>query len=129
MPDPWPDPCPEGHWRALLPDLLEHCDPRLDSLRLLAQDRAGRATTDSGDPLHVLLTRLADALGRDMAFEAPGCGTRSFDERWLMALLQAAERGDGASYRFLLRARLAPDTASGIHFALTQARIWMDTRL
>lgn len=109
-----------------MPELLEHFDPRLETLRMLAQGRTERDMRQSTDPLHVLLEHMGAALGRDMVFEAPGRAARSFDERWLMALLQAADRGDAASYRFLLRARLAADAASGIHFALTQARTQMD---
>lgn len=41
----------------------------------------------------------------------PGATGRSFDEDWLLSLLDALRRRDGASLRFLTRSRVRPEAA------------------
>lgn len=53
-----------------------------------------------------LLRILAQALPSGFVVHAPQSAERSFDENWLMALMDSIRRGDQSSTDFLLRARL-----------------------
>ena len=66
-------------------------------------------TAKDAEALYVstLLRILDQALGRTPLFYRPGEATRSFDETWITALIEARMRGDAASYRFLISSRVA----------------------
>lgn len=69
---------------------------------MLATDRqiAGRACLDT------LLRTLEQGLGRAPVIYCETCPQLSFDERWILALLDAHRRGDRDSSAFLLCSRL-----------------------
>ena len=94
---------------------------RLNALRRLFQLSRARARLDlfeacamlaaqpqrSGPAFAEALLRTLEAnLGRALVLYRPGEALLSFDERWLLALLAAALRADGASMAFLLASRL-----------------------
>ncbi|MGS4944913.1 hypothetical protein ACVDG3_05500 [Meridianimarinicoccus sp. RP-17] len=78
---------------------------RLDLFRacaMLSTDRgvAGRAYIDT------FLRTLEQGLGRAPVIYCEACPQMSFDERWIMALVDAQRRGDRDSFAFLLCSRL-----------------------
>jgi hypothetical protein len=56
--------------------------------------------------------------GRRMVFRRPEDKDHSFDENWLLALVDAVRRADADSYRFLLLSRMSAEKASALHFPL-----------
>ncbi|WP_157136421.1 hypothetical protein [Sagittula stellata] len=112
-----------GHWSHQFPQLRE-ADPRLDVIRSVRGMDVG-----NGHPLERFLATVEGAFDRPLDLCAPGDGTRTFDERWLLALLQALSEVDLGRYQFLLRSRLKAGAAARVHFALTQAQVWLDARL
>lgn len=117
-----PHPCPDTHWSAHFPE-LQVVDPRLDMLR--------HALTgpDAPPPLETLAAMLSRVLPRPLELSCPGTAARSFDERWLLACFEALRCVDLRWYQFLLRSRMAPGDAARVHFALTQAQVWLEERL
>lgn len=82
-----------------------HAGPRLDLFRACAMlsshsDVAAQAYAEA------LLRGLAVVLGRAPVLHQPGAAELSFDECWITSLLEAAQRGDESSMRFLLASRL-----------------------
>lgn len=63
-----------------------------------------------------LLRTLAEGLDRRPVFYRPRSRDLSFDERWLMALIEAVERGDGDSLAFLTASRLKPHARRQVAF-------------
>ena len=53
-----------------------------------------------------LVKCLSQALGTKPVFFAPGVQEISFDEAWLMRLIQSSHRKDHHSFRFLIRSRV-----------------------
>ena len=53
-----------------------------------------------------LVKCLSQALGTKPVFFAPGVQEISFDEAWLMRLIQSSHRKDYHSFRFLIRSRV-----------------------
>lgn len=60
------------------------------------------------DRVALLLRLLGQALPRDPVFHRPGEKKISFDERWLMAVVDADARGDHDSLAFLIGRRVEP---------------------
>lgn len=56
--------------------------------------------------------------GRRMIFFSPDDPDQSFDERWLLAVIDAVRRADADSYKFLLLSRMSAERASALHFPL-----------
>ncbi|WP_208353858.1 hypothetical protein [Pseudaestuariivita rosea] len=55
---------------------------------------------------HVLMRCLAQAIGKRPVLHAPGTAEVSFDESWLMRLIETAAGQDDDSFQFLLRSRV-----------------------
>ena len=115
-------PNPDPHWSVQFPQLCD-IDPRLDILRY------ERIYAKDGHPLLAFYRHLERALGRPLDLHRPGVAERSFDERWLLAVFDAASNADLAGYQFLLRSRMQAGDAARLHFALTQVQIWLEARL
>lgn len=94
---------------------------RLDALRRLFQLSRARARLDLFEACAMLATTpsraapaiaeallraLEASLSRSLVLYRPGEAMLSFDERWLLGLLAAAQRDDLDSLAFLLRRRL-----------------------
>ena len=122
-------PLSDSHWSRLCPQAAGDFDPRLETLRVMATALARGAPWIGQDPVTGLLRFLADALPQGVDMRPPGAAGHSFDERWLLALLDAQAQGDSAAYRFLLRSRMGQADASEAHFRATQARIWLEAWL
>lgn len=71
--------------------------------------------------LGALVAIAPHATGRHLTFYRPGEAEVSFDESWVLALVEAAARGDGDSLRFLVIRHVA--RASRARIALLARRI------
>lgn len=78
-------------------------------------------------PLGIMLERMPSMLGRKMVFHEPGAAELSFDESWVLNLLDAVRSGDEDRYRFALLSRMRRDRASALHFLVCQAAHTLDT--
>lgn len=79
---------------------------------MLCTDRArSRATFREA-----LLRTLTEALGRRPVFYRAGSTDISFDEAWLMAVVEAIDRADSSSLAFLTGSRLRSHTRRNIAF-------------
>ena len=78
-------------------------------------------------PLGVLLQRLPAMLGRRLVFHEHGARDVSFDEAWLLNLLDAVRSADEDRYRFALLSRMPRDRASALHFLVCQTAHTLDT--
>lgn len=67
-----------------------------------------------------LMRCLGQALGRPARLHAPGTAELTFDEHWLLALGQAAGRGDESSLTFLMGRRLAREDRRLVRFLVTR---------
>lgn len=76
------------------------------------RDSAGQAYLDT------LLRTLEQGLGRAPVIYCDACPQMSFDERWIMALLDAHRRGDRDSFAFLLCSRLPRPTRRHVGFLI-----------
>jgi hypothetical protein len=76
------------------------------------RDIAARAYLDT------LLRTLEQGLGRAPVIYCEACPQMSFDERWIMALLDAQGRHDQDSFAFLLCSRLPRPTRRHIGFLI-----------
>ena len=109
---------------------------RLNRLRLSAMRCRARARVDVSEACDLLcvdeaqselrfeealLRSLHQGLGRKPRFYAVGAGEESFDERWLLQVLDAAERGDMASVEFLIRSRIDKIMQRSIRFLIRGA--------
>jgi len=63
-----------------------------------------------------LVATAPQVTGRHLTFYRPGEADVSFDEAWLLALVEAAARGDGDSLRFLTIRHVAPPARARIAF-------------
>jgi hypothetical protein len=128
MPDPsfspnFDDDDTRSHWSKRFPELHRAAEePLLDILRLALFEEADH-------PVARVLAVAGQALGRPLDLTLPGDIQRSFDERWLLALFEALRNTDLTRYQFLLRSRLPVGGAARLHFALTQAQVWIEARL
>ncbi|GAA4216856.1 hypothetical protein GGQ68_002977 [Sagittula marina] len=111
-----------AHWTAEFPQLRAP-DPRLEILRYELM------YAEEGHSLTRLRTQLEKALNRPIEIALPGDESRSFDERWMMAVFDALKTLDLRWYQFLLRSRMEAGDAARVHFALTQAQVWLEARL
>lgn len=68
-----------------------------------------------------LLRSLHQGFGRKPRFYAVGAKEESFDERWLLQVLDAAEQGDMVSVEFLVRSRIAKTMQRSIRFLIRGA--------
>jgi len=102
-------------------DSFEHLLPFLNKLRLEAVECRAHARLDmieacrllesdvdlaSEKYARVLVRVIGQALNKQMEFLAPYTLQRSFDEDWLLRLLDCCQRGDMDSYVFLLLRRV-----------------------
>ena len=78
---------------------------RLDLFGACAMLSADRATAGRAY-LDTFLRTVAQGLGRAPVIYCEACPQMSFDERWVLALLDAQRRGDRDSFAFLLCSRL-----------------------
>ncbi|WP_116085267.1 hypothetical protein [Tropicimonas sp. IMCC34011] len=116
--------------QALTPDLAARLARlRVAALRCRVSTRLdfteacaliGRGGAQDGRTADALLRVLGEGLGRLPVFFRPGAGDLSFDERWLVALLSALDRGDEASATFLLKSRIAPHYRRFLGFLAAQ---------
>lgn len=90
-------------------DLFEAC-------ALLSLDRKLAESAHA----EVLMRGLVQALGRPPLFFQPGEKQLSFDESWLLRMLQAARHGDDSSITFLLRSRLPLHAQRNVGFLIHQ---------
>lgn len=106
--------------------LPQHAAPasQITQTGLSAARRAGRALRVSPRGLCdmsawsriVLLCQ--NMIGKRLIFFPPEDAEQSFDERWLLAVIDAVRRADADSYRFLLLSRMSAERASALHFPL-----------
>ena len=83
------------------PQLAPRVDPfRYCALIEAAPDRAAGAYADG------LLHVLPRALGRPLLVRRPGAAGPSFDEAWIVGLVEAVRRDDAASAGFALASRV-----------------------
>lgn len=113
-------------------------DARLDWLRAVAGKCRCTARADLFRACAVLSVdrsaaakAYAEALIRAMpsgrmTFYRPGSADISFDESWLMALWDAADRGDDASLTFLLARRLPAHTRRQVGFLVANVSRQLD---
>lgn len=88
-------------------DLFEAC-------AVLSTDR------DVADTAHaeVLMKGLSQALGKMPVFFRPGVHEISFDEAWLLRVVDALSRDDDASLVFLLRSRVHPSACRNLSYLI-----------
>ena len=111
----------ERHWTQQFPDLAS-VDPMLDVLRHVLLE------APADHPIARLRDELEQGLGQALDLGTPGDPDKSFNARWVLAVLEALRAPDLHRYQFLLRSRLKPGDAARVHFALTQACVWLDAR-
>ena len=113
------DPCPKDLVSVLnkLRFLMVTCRaaPRLDLMSACAVlsmegEVAARRYADT------LLRTLRDVLGRAPILHAPGTEGVSFDEAWLIRMIDRIKQGDEASMAFLLCRRVPRAQRSGVGF-------------
>lgn len=98
----------EASWRC-------QAQPRMDlfeACAMLSRDRT-RSRMAFRD---ALLRTLAEGLDRRAVFYRPRASDLSFDEQWLMALIDAVERNDRHSLAFLAASRLKPHARRQVLF-------------
>lgn len=94
-------------------DLFEAC-------AVLSMDRETARTAH----IEVLTRCLIQALGRRPVFYRPGVSEISFDEAWLMRLVETAANDDLASFTFLIRSRVLKPARRNLSLLVDQiARI------
>jgi len=71
--------------------------------------------------MEMLMRSLPQAIGRMPVFHAPGASELSFDEAWLLQLVQALRAEDAASCGFLLRSRVPVYARRGLIFLINAA--------
>ena len=121
------------------PVARSEADPRLDWLRRIAGRCRCTARADLFRACAVLSAdraaaaeAYAEALFRAMpmgrlSLYRPGCSERSFDEAWLIALLDAAGRDDHASLAFLMARRIPPHARRHVGFLVASVARQLDT--
>ncbi len=96
----------------------------LSALRCYAQ--AARLFGRDTDPVAVLLRALPDRLGKRLVFFEPGASDVSFDERWVLNLLDALRQRDTDRYQFAMLSRLTKADAAELHFIACKAARTLD---
>ena len=86
-------------------DMFEAC-------ALLATDKS-KARIAHAD---VLMRCLREAIGKHPTVFSPGTTSLSFDEAWLVELIEAAGRNDQPSFTFLLHSRVQPHARRSMTF-------------
>lgn len=74
-----------------------------------------------------LIRTLSQGLGRAPVFFRPGSREVSFDERWLISLISAVQKGDEPSFEFLIRSRLGRHTHRPTAFLVRNLAMRLDT--
>ncbi|MGR3467797.1 MAG: hypothetical protein ACU0CI_07935 [Shimia sp.] len=64
----------------------------------------------------VLLRCLPQAIDKQPVFFRPGVEELSFDEAWLLRLIEAARKNDETSFAFLLNSRVIPSARRNVTF-------------
>ena len=106
--------------------------PNVDRDLLVRVRRAGRAARlgafvpDSA--LDLLLQDLPKAIGRRLRFFEPGAAELSFDEAWLLGVIEAIRAGDSDRYRFALLSRMRREPAARLHFLFCKVAHSLDAR-
>ncbi len=88
-------------------DVFEAC-ALLSNERSVAQDAHARA----------LIRCFGQVLGVRPVFYRPGTVQMSFDEAWLMRLVQCRRNGEWDSFQFLLRSRVGKDQRRNMAFLI-----------
>ncbi|UOA26443.1 hypothetical protein [Pseudosulfitobacter sp. DSM 107133] len=102
---------------ALEPDQVEPDRATLAALRIAAcgcrasarlgvEQACALIDASPEKALHTLLGALPEAFGRPTRFYRPGEAELSFDERWVLAAVDAARRSDDDSLYFLIARRV-----------------------
>ena len=112
----------EPHHPAFLMRLREmalqcRTAPRADLVEACAVLSADTAIARTAH-LEVLVKCLGQAFGVSPRFYRPGVAELSFDEAWLVRLVECCERGDNDSFAFLLRSRVRPETRHNLAFLI-----------
>lgn len=66
--------------------------------------------------VEALVSTLSEAIGRRPVFLAPGTLEMSFDERWLLRLIERADAQDRFSAAFLIGRRTRPEHSRALSF-------------
>jgi len=77
-------------------------------------------TIERADPLGQIVLTAPQGMGRSMKFYRPGTADISFDEAWLLSLVDAARRGDALSMRFMTGRRVAPQARDSVLFLVSR---------
>ncbi len=88
--------------------------------------RLGVAVMDGA--LDQLLHALPGAIGRRLTFHETGAAELSFDEAWLIGVIEAIRTGDADRYRFALLSRMRREPASRLHFLFCKVAHSLDAR-
>lgn len=106
--------------------------PQRDAELLARVRRAGRAarlgTFVPDSALDQLLQALPVAIGRRLTFFETGAIEMSFDEGWLLGVIEAIRAGDSDRYRFALLSRMRREPAARLHFLLCNVAHSLDVR-
>ena len=91
--------------------------PKIDFIRacdvLKAREEAALSAY-----VETLVRGLPAALQRGIAFHAPGCDELSFDEAWLLRIIQSQISQDENSSAFLLKSRVKPSACPHLMFLI-----------
>ncbi|MFK7743424.1 MAG: hypothetical protein AB8B47_00110 [Roseobacter sp.] len=98
--------------------------PGLVGLRNCA--REARLFDNSANPLTALLQMLPAKLGKRLVFFEPTARDVSFDEQWVLNLLDALRQKDTDRYRFAMLSRLNKADAAETHFLVCKAALKLD---
>ncbi|MEM1346200.1 MAG: hypothetical protein AAGI34_16680 [Pseudomonadota bacterium] len=88
----------------------QSCDALCLALRQTAAEADGDAFACA------LLRVLPEALGKRLVLHRPGSAELSFDEAWLLRLIDAAEREDADTLSFALTSRVHPALRRSVRF-------------
>ena len=124
---PLVDAAPAPGWAKVAPEsraLLTHLRIVGLACRTAARTDLFKAcallTTDTQEAqtayAETLMRCLPQAIGKRPVVYTPGTQDLSFDEAWLLRLIEAAGREDEPSFTFLLQSRVAPHARRSITF-------------
>jgi hypothetical protein len=116
-----PDPLPVRHPTELTLLRLGALECRAAArLELAGACRALDPAARPGELAAVIARALPQVLRQRPRILAPGAPDRTFDEAWLLAVLEAVRRGDRVSERFLLSRRCHPHRAAYLALLLRE---------
>lgn len=112
---------PNAHWLSLVRSGIRTCRAkgRLELCEACASLKDNpNACIDAY--VDALLRAISQGMGEPLVIHQTGAREQSFDERWLIALLEAASRGDNSSLGFMLRTRLSAALVPEVRWLLLQ---------